>query len=284
MRPSLAFAALAMLAACTSVREAPPSPSPDNARLAELFTQDQDDRLAEGLDWTTVERHDAEHRREVLAMLEAGAVRTGADHYHAAMIFQHGPDSTSHKRAWDLAATAERMGDERARWLAAAAHDRYLITIGQPQIYGTQFAVRDDVWYLDSIDTLAVTDAERQRVGARTLDEIRTYLAEQNGTPTGSLAPPPEPAEVEDTVELVGGIEGLTAQLQYPEEARTAGVDGAVRVQLTIAADGTVEDAFVVEGPGHGLDEEALRVVRAATFVNHMGEPWEIRLVIPFTL
>ncbi len=280
----LPLGAFLALAACTGPHQTASAPPADNARLAALFTQDQDDRRAEGLDWTMIERHDAEHRREVLAMLEAGAVRTGADHYHAAMIFQHGPDSTSHKTAWDLAATAERMGFERARWLAAAAQDRYRLTIGQPQIYGTQFTVRDDVWYLDAIDSLAVTDDERRRVGTRTLDEIRAYLAEQNGTPTGSLAPPPEPAEVDDTVELIGGIEGLTAQLRYPDEARTAGIEGHVVVQLTVAENGTVEDAFVVDGPGHGLDEEALRVVRGATFVNHMGEPWEIRLVIPFAL
>jgi TonB family protein len=177
------------------------------------------------------------------------------------------------------------MGHEPARWLAAAALDRHLLSTGEPQQYGTQFQIRDSTWYLSPIDTAAVSDAERRRAGARTLDEIRAYLARQNGTAMGSLVPPPKVEHAhEPTVELIGGLDKLVEQIEYPEAARAAGIEGRVRVQLVVLPDGSVGEAFVVEGLGHGLDEEALRVVRQARFVNHIGESWEIRLALPFSL
>ena len=282
LRPTLALLLVALVAGCTSSQEA----ALGNDRLAALYEQDQADRqLGDGADWSAITRRDAERRREVQALLDAGGVRTAADHYHAAMVFQHGGDSTSFRKARDLAREADRMGHGPARWLAAAALDRHLLSVGEPQRYGTQFEVRDGTWYLSPLDSTAVSDAERQRVGARTLAEIRAYLAERNGTATGSLAPPPEvDHDHAPTVELVGGLDGLAREIDYPEAAQAAGVEGTVWVQLTVEPDGTVSDAFVVDGLGHGLDEEALRVVRRARFVNHVGEPWEIRLAVPFAL
>lgn len=53
---------------------------------------------------------------------------------------------------------------------------------------------------------------------------------------------------------------------EYTEEARTAGIEGKVRVELTVDATGAVTDVKVLESLGHGLDEAALAAVRAASF------------------
>ncbi len=276
MKPILLLAALVAASGCTASRTAPR----DNPRLTDLYTQDQaGGRAIE----TLSSRSDAALRSEALRLLDAGEVRTAADHYRAAMILQHGTDSTDFRRAHELASTAVAMGDERARWLSVASLDRYLLSTGQPQRYATQFLETPDGWFLQHLDSTAVTDAERHRAGARTLAETRTFLARQNGTATGSLAPPPERVEV-DTVELIGGIEALAREIVYPEAARAARVEGRVLVEMTVLPDGTVSEPFVVDGLGSGLDEEALRVVRQARFVNSVGEPREIRLPVPFAL
>ncbi len=276
MKPILLLAALAVASGCTASRTAPR----DNPRLAELYTQDQaGGREAEALRSS----RDAALRSGALRLLDAGEVRTAVDHYRAAMILQHGNDSTDFRRAHDLASTAVEIGSERARWLAVASLDRYLISTGQPQRYATQFLETPVGWFLQRFDSTAVTDAERHRAGARTLAETRAFLAHQNGTPTGSLAPPPERIQAQN-VDLDGGTEALTREIVYPDAARAARVEGRVLVQLTVLPDGTVGEAFVVGGLGSGLDEEALRVVRQARFVNHVGEAREIRLAVPFTL
>lgn len=52
----------------------------------------------------------------------------------------------------------------------------------------------------------------------------------------------------------------------YTDAARTAGVEGKVRVELTVDATGRVSEVRVLSGLGHGLDEAALAAARAATF------------------
>jgi TonB family protein len=254
--------------------------SPDDPELATLYEQDQADRR--GTDWTGVDRRDAERRQRAREILDAGRARTGADFYHAAMVFQHGSDSADFRRAHELASRAERMGHAPARWLAAASLDRWLLSTGQPQRYGTQFNEVDGRTWLSPMDTLALTDAERSRAGARTLDQTRAYLARVNGTAEGSLEPmPAQPERERPGVALVGTLDELARQVRYPDAARAAGVAGRIRIQLTVQPDGTVGEAFVVDGLGHGLDEEALRVIRGARFTNASGEPHEIRVALP---
>ena len=52
----------------------------------------------------------------------------------------------------------------------------------------------------------------------------------------------------------------------YSELARTAGVSGKLRITVTVGPDGQIEQAVVIQGLGHGLDEATLSAVRAASF------------------
>lgn len=57
-----------------------------------------------------------------------------------------------------------------------------------------------------------------------------------------------------------------TPQPAYPDEARAAGIEGRVRVEISVDSDGEVVDVRVLEGLGHGLDEAALDAVRRWRF------------------
>ena len=53
--------------------------------------------------------------------------------------------------------------------------------------------------------------------------------------------------------------------LNYPREARSRGLNGSLRLLVTIAADGALHDVRVLETSGHRtLDEAALHIVRLA--------------------
>lgn len=52
----------------------------------------------------------------------------------------------------------------------------------------------------------------------------------------------------------------------YTEAARTANVEGRVRVELTVDETGRVIDVKVLQGLGHGLDEAALSAARSSSF------------------
>jgi protein TonB len=61
----------------------------------------------------------------------------------------------------------------------------------------------------------------------------------------------------------------------YTTSARTAGIEGKVRVRLTVDETGRVVQVVVIEGLGYGLDEAALAAARAATFApaTRCGKP-----------
>jgi len=182
--PLLAFVCMA---GCSAEQESADSAAPlaDNAELEELYEQDQSDRSAgPDIDWDAVTVRDSLRRVRVHEMLAANDVQTSEDFRHAAMIFQHGSDTTAARTAHELALTAVELDSTNtsAKWLVAAAWDRYLMRKGEPQWYGTQF--RSDgpgtPWRLYDIDTTAVTDEERQELNVPTLAEARARVEEMN--------------------------------------------------------------------------------------------------------
>lgn len=58
----------------------------------------------------------------------------------------------------------------------------------------------------------------------------------------------------------------ISANLCYPEEAMKNKVDGSVYVKFDIDVFGVVHHAAVIQGIGHGCDEEALRLVGLLQF------------------
>lgn len=116
-----------------------------NEELSEIFDEDQAIRgvdFFEG-DLEAKAAADRARRQRVHAMLDEGLVRTGDDFWHASMIFQHGEKPEDYLLAHILANVAAQKGNANARWLSAATLDRYLNSVGQPQVFGTQFYLRD---------------------------------------------------------------------------------------------------------------------------------------------
>jgi hypothetical protein len=99
---------------------------------------------------------------EALAALRAPGPPPADALYHAAWLLNHGERPDEARRAHELAAEAAARGLAPARWLAAAAYDRWCMYEGRRQRYGTQIVpdgTRHRVWDVDP----ATTDAERAR-------------------------------------------------------------------------------------------------------------------------
>ena len=63
-----------------------------------------------------------------------------------------------------------------------------------------------------------------------------------------------------------GQLEALQRRMRYPSEAKTAGIEGRIRVKFIVDEGGGIMDPEVVGGLGYGCDEEALRVVETTEF------------------
>lgn len=138
--------------------------------LLKIFEADQKDRdeLMQGDTfhrelWPAVAQHDAARRRVVLRMLQKQKVRSANELYLAAFVFQHGQCPEDFRLASTLAQAAIDRGSEKAKWLYAAAVDRYLLMTNQPQKFGTQFRLGSDgKQELAPLDP-TTTDAERAK-------------------------------------------------------------------------------------------------------------------------
>lgn len=135
--------------------------------LAELYAADLREHSAVPPvgtpEYTALRERDRGRREQAFAALEElrGAGRLSNDDlYHAAWLYNHGDSPEDAKFAHELASVASRRGLAKARWLAAAAYDRWCMYEGRPQKFGTQFVpdgVRYRLWDVDS----STTDAER---------------------------------------------------------------------------------------------------------------------------
>jgi len=138
--------------------------------LSRLVAEDQNDRRnseVRGGDLSpqTVGERDRIRRSAVKEMLVEGKISAAVDFENAALIMQHGGTSDDFQLANSLATVAVAMEPDRqlASWLIAATLDRFLLSRGKPQWYGTQFAraKNGEKPKLMPFDPSAVSDAER---------------------------------------------------------------------------------------------------------------------------
>ena len=161
----------------------------DNEELIDIYTNDQSDRKTEQIDWNNVSKRDLARRQRVYELLDSNKVRTSKDYNNAAMVFQHGMDSTSYGMAVKLIKKAIELDPNANKWLYAAATDRYLLSIGKPQIYGTQYQRlgANEPWKLGNIDTTQISDNERVEYGVETLAQQREKVKRMNLESLSSL-------------------------------------------------------------------------------------------------
>jgi hypothetical protein len=148
-----------------------------NEELRALLASDQDDRAEGTLDRDAVGR-DRVRLNRVKELLDAGAVEDAEDLFCAAMILQHSSSLEDYWQAHELAKTSAERGHAPARWLAAAAYDRWLMHQGRPQHFGTQYVSMGggplSLWEVDP----ATTNEERREWD---VPPLRDALARANG-------------------------------------------------------------------------------------------------------
>jgi hypothetical protein len=138
-----------------------------SARLATLYAEDRREHAdvppVGTPAYRALRQRDRQRREQAEALL--GTLRTSGtlspeDRYHAAWLFNHGAEPDEAQRAHVLAREAAEQGYRPARWLAAAAQDRWSMYQGQPQKYGTQIVPDGERYRLWDVEP-ATTDAER---------------------------------------------------------------------------------------------------------------------------
>jgi len=172
-----------------------PSSASNNAELSRLYDEDQADRKpAEGkpIDWSVVAPRDRLRESRAKELYKSGALRTGKDYHRAAMVLQHAHQPDDFLLAHEFCVAALAKGERDARWLAAATEDRFLMNIGRPQRFGTQYRSSDGGPVRLYEVGPGVTDSLRSELGVPALAEARQREAMMDKA-FGAKKPSPRP-------------------------------------------------------------------------------------------
>jgi len=175
------LAGLILAGTCLISASAAP-PEAASQELAKLYNEDQGDRdihPGQVSDWEAIGIRDEQRELRVKQLLAEGQLRSGADYYHAAMVLQHATSPDDFLLAHDLCVVAISKGEKKAKWLAAASLDRFLINIGRPQRFGTQFQSKRSFRppMLVAVDP-SVPDVLRKELDVPTLEDAKKKEAE----------------------------------------------------------------------------------------------------------
>lgn len=162
-----------------------------NDELAALYAADRREHNPQTAPPTYEElrQRDRQRRERVTEMIADDKLQTAEDYFHAAQIFHHGDNLNNYEQAYTLAAKAAELGHRPARWMAAAACDRWLIEQGKLQKYGTQYVGDGKRLRLIDVDP-ATTDNERAELDVPPLaEQIRKAEEVTTKHGVGSLPP-----------------------------------------------------------------------------------------------
>lgn len=150
-------------------------------QLKQIYEEDISDRNNKIPD-ELLNENDRKRIDLVTKILSNNENLSAQDYHHAALIFQHGERLEHFKTAHELAMKAVELGDNTARWLAAASLDRSLLMDKKPQKYGTQFKLnKNNEWRLALPIDPMITDQERAKWNVPPLkDALKVYKEKYN--------------------------------------------------------------------------------------------------------
>ena len=116
-------------------------------KLAYAYQTDQSDRMTMKTYLTIfpgekMSNRDSIRLQQVNQLYQKGQINKGRDKFYAAFIFHHSKKNqlyeTAQKLANEAASVHELKDDYVVQWLAKASYDRWMVSLGKPQKYGTQ--------------------------------------------------------------------------------------------------------------------------------------------------
>lgn len=159
------------------------SANKDNPELTSLMNEDQSDRTppaGKSIDWKLVGPRDEARLKRVKELYSQNQLRTGNDYFNAALILQHSNTPEDYLLAHELSVVAisKKRGIDS---LAAVSEDRFLMSIGRPQRFGTQYKSDgpNQPYRLYKMDS-GVTDELRRIMMVPSLAEAKAREAEMN--------------------------------------------------------------------------------------------------------
>jgi hypothetical protein len=150
--------AFLLLVSCTSSKiSAPHTCKEQSKELSQLVKADQNDR--KDFQSQTVEQLKEMSKRDGLRIIrvgeisKAGCLINAQDYSSAALIYQHGDSPEDFYQAYLWSKKAVELGDENQKQMMAMGIDRYLVSLGKKQLFGSQATKENSCWCLHQVES-----------------------------------------------------------------------------------------------------------------------------------
>lgn len=110
--------------------------------LKQLVLADQKDRISVDISkigGSKIAKKDLARRKRVREIFSEDCVKSAEDYLAAALIYQHGDVPDNYYQAYIWSMKAAELGSKNAKAMVALTIDRYLVSIGHKQLFGSQF-------------------------------------------------------------------------------------------------------------------------------------------------
>ena len=188
-----------VMSGCAHVPEAHAAPSFHSCRedkvrlearsreLQVIVKADQDDRQ----DWQNktsdemleVVKRDEIRRKRVGEIFGEGCFSTAEDYAAAALVYQHGDTPDHFYQTFIWSKRGVELGDEKQKRMMALGIDRYLVNIGQKELFGSQASKPDykpeTCWCIQKVER-SFPDKLRKEIAGKNLTEAFDWLKELN--------------------------------------------------------------------------------------------------------
>ncbi len=164
--------------------QSPAAQTQASQELLQMKDQDQKVRTQawDKMNVSTLVKEDQQRRARTQQMADAHCLSTAQDYAYAALIFQHGESSHDYHQAlqWGLKSLELSPSSQNTLFmksLLTAIADRYLVSIGQQQIFGTQYSRPDgsDEWCKQPVQK-GVPEKFREEWLGQSLQSYETML------------------------------------------------------------------------------------------------------------
>jgi hypothetical protein len=157
--------------------------APVTGELSNISEIDSALRVNLNIPDTTLYRFNRNNRDVVYRLLSQALIVDPEDLYRAALVLQHAEPSAAREcclLAHKLALEAAEKGHPKAKFLAAAALDRYLLMSDHPQKFGTQYTRNRAGQYVILPYDSQTADSTRLDWNVPTLDSLQKELKAMN--------------------------------------------------------------------------------------------------------
>lgn len=145
-----------------------------NVELEKLYLEDREARLKNSFIEKNFKKR-FQNIKKILPLIDENEIWNC---HYLAYFFHHSGKKSDYELAYNYAKKAVEMGSNVTKWLLAATLDRYLVSQGKLQKFGTQFKKKGNKWERLPVDG-SITDEERLKHGVKKLKDIPKLFREK---------------------------------------------------------------------------------------------------------